>query len=250
MINGAHVILYSRDADADRAFIRDALGFDGVDAGGGWLIAKLPPAEVAVHPAEQTRYELYLTCDDLNRTLEELTARGAEVAGPVSEREWGLLAAIRLPSGSELPVYQPRHPLAHQGGALYRRWLLELWGGDLQVAGEILAPGFVGHWPDQDVHGPDGAAEAVRAGRAPFEDVRLALDAGPVVDGDTVAGRWTFHGAYLGGLPGATAPAGTRVAFSGMDMLRIDPASGKFAEYWVVSDTLGLMTQLGAISAG
>jgi hypothetical protein len=246
MINGAHIILYSRDADADRAFVRETLGLGGVDTGGGWLIARLPPAELAVHPAEAARHELYLTCDDIERTLAELAARGGEVAGPVRDQGWGLLAAVRLPSGAELPIYQPKHELAHQGGALYRRWLDELWGGDLDIAGEILTPDFVGHWPDQDVRGPEGAAEAVRAGRAPFDDVRLTLDVGPVADADKVAARWTFHAAYLGGLPGATAPAGTRVAFSGMDLLRIDPASGKFAEYWVVSDALGLMTQLGA----
>jgi catechol 2,3-dioxygenase-like lactoylglutathione lyase family enzyme len=247
MLNGAHVLLYSRDAEADRAFVRDTLGFTGVDTGGGWLIFKLPPAEVAVHPTEeQPRHELYLMCDDLQRTLDELRAKGVEASRPVSDEGWGLLTSIRLPSGADLPIYEPRHELAHQSGAaLYRRWLEELWAGDLEVAEEIVTPDFVGHWPDQDVHGPMGAAEAVRAGRAPFDDIRLSLDVGPVADGDKVAARWTFHGAYLGGLPGATAPAGTRVAFSGMDVLRIDPATGKFAEYWVVSDALGLMTQLG-----
>jgi predicted ester cyclase len=247
MINGAHVLLYSRDADADRAFLRDALGLGGVDTGGGWLILRLPPAEVAVHPTDgEPRHELYLLCDDLQRTLADLRAKGVEASRPTSDQGWGLLTAVRLPSGAELPIYEPRHQLAHGGGAaLYRRWLLELWDGDLDVAGGILTDDFVGHWPDQDVHGPVGAAEAVRAGRSPFDDVRLELDVGPIADGDKVAARWTFHGSYRGGLPGATAPAGTRVAFSGMDLLRIDPASGKFAEYWVVSDALGLMTQLG-----
>jgi hypothetical protein len=248
MINGAHVILYSSDADADRAFVRDTLGLGGVDLGGGWRIARLPPAELAVHPAGSASHELYLTCDDIERTLAGLAARGAEVAGPVRDQGWGLLAAVRLPSGAELPIYQPKHELAHQGGALYRRWLEELWGGDLELAGEILTPDFVGHWPDQDVHGPRGAAEAVRAGRAPFDGIRLTLDVGPVADADKVSARWTFHAAYRGGLPGGTAPPGTRVAFSGMDILRIDPASGKFVEYWVVSDALGLMTQLGGSS--
>jgi catechol 2,3-dioxygenase-like lactoylglutathione lyase family enzyme len=247
MINGAHVLLYSRDAEADRIFLRDTLGFTGVDTGGGWLILRLPPAEVAVHPTgDQPRHELYLMCDDLQRTLAELSANGVETARPVSDEGWGLLTSVRLPSGSELPIYEPRHELAHDSGAaLYRRWLLELWGGNLDVAEEIVTADFVGHWPDQDVHGPIGAAEAVRAGRSPFEDIRLDLDVGPIADGDKVAARWTFHGAYLGGLPGTTAPAGTRVAFSGMDVLRIDPATRKFAEYWVVSDALGLMTQLG-----
>jgi catechol 2,3-dioxygenase-like lactoylglutathione lyase family enzyme len=111
MINGAHVIIYSRDAEADRAFIRDVLGFDGVDVGGGWLIFKLPPAEAAVHPTEaEPHHEFYLMCDDIDATL---AAPGIEVSRPVSDQGWGRLAAIRLPSGADLPIYQPRHPTAH-----------------------------------------------------------------------------------------------------------------------------------------
>ncbi len=132
---------------------------------------------------------------------------------------------------------------------LYRRWLLELWNGALEVAGEIVAPGFVGHWPDLDVLGPAGVAEAVGQGRTPFQDISISLDVGPIADGDKVAAQWTFRGAYQGGLPGATVPAGTRVAFSGIDILRIDPASRKIVEYWVVSDALKLMAQLGALPA-
>jgi predicted enzyme related to lactoylglutathione lyase len=114
MINGAHVIVYSSDADADRAFIRDVLGFAHVDAGHGWLIFKLPPAEVAVHPAEQEpKHEFYLMCDDLDATLAELGAKGVELAQPVVNAGWGSVAAIRLPSGSELSLYQPRHPVAY-----------------------------------------------------------------------------------------------------------------------------------------
>ncbi len=114
MFNGAHVILYSTDAEADRAFIRDVLGFAGVDVGGGWLIFKLPPAEIAVHPTEEMgKQELYLMCDDIEKTLAELAARGVTVSHPVSEENWGLLASIRLPSGSDLSIYQPRHLTAH-----------------------------------------------------------------------------------------------------------------------------------------
>jgi catechol 2,3-dioxygenase-like lactoylglutathione lyase family enzyme len=114
MLNGAHVIVFSRDADADRAFIRDTLGFPGVDGGGGWLIFKLPPAEVAVHPTEgEAKHELYLMCDDIERTLAELNAKGVEIARPVSDEGWGLLATIKLPSGSELSLYEPRHPVAY-----------------------------------------------------------------------------------------------------------------------------------------
>ncbi|MGO8951118.1 MAG: VOC family protein [Ktedonobacterales bacterium] len=114
MINGAHVILYSTDVEADRAFIRDVLGFAGVDVGGGWLIFKLPPAEIAVHPTEgPAKHEVYLMCEDIHKTLAELTARGVMVSQPVSDASWGLLASIRLPSGSDLSIYQPRHRTAY-----------------------------------------------------------------------------------------------------------------------------------------
>jgi hypothetical protein len=113
MINGVHVMLYSADAEADRAFIRDKLRFTGVDAGDDWLIFQLPPAEVAVHPAERPEYEMYLMCDDINATLAELKDRGVEIAEPVADRGWGLIAGITLPSGAELGIYEPRHPIAH-----------------------------------------------------------------------------------------------------------------------------------------
>jgi catechol 2,3-dioxygenase-like lactoylglutathione lyase family enzyme len=114
MITAAHIILYSTDAEADRAFIRDVLGLAGVDAGGGWLIFKLPPAEIAVHPTDGLgKHELYLMCDDIEKTLMELTAQGVTVSEPVSDQGWGQLASIKLPSGADLPIYQPRHPTAY-----------------------------------------------------------------------------------------------------------------------------------------
>jgi len=113
MIDGAHVILFTKDAEADRAFLRDVLKFPGVDAGEGWLIFKLPPAEIAVHPTDgEPKHELYLMCDDIKGLLASLAAHGVEVSRPVSDEGWGLLASIRLPSGAELPLYEPRHPLA------------------------------------------------------------------------------------------------------------------------------------------
>ena len=111
MITGAHVIVYSRDAGADRAFFRDVLEYPNVDAGGGWLIFKLPPGEVAVHPADVPAHELYLMCDDLAATVEQLTAKGVN-CGPVSDQGWGLLTSIRLPGGGQLCLYEPRHPKA------------------------------------------------------------------------------------------------------------------------------------------
>ena len=111
MITGMHAIVFSPAAEKVRAFFADVLGMPSVDAGGGWLIFALPPAELAVHPAEgATRHELYLMCDDIHDTLAGLRAKGVEVAQDVSDQGWGLLAAIRLPDGSEFPIYQPRHP--------------------------------------------------------------------------------------------------------------------------------------------
>ena len=111
MITGAHVIVYSRDADADRAFFRDALEYPHVDAGGGWLIFKLPAGEAAVHPADAPSHELYLMCDDVGTTVEQLAAKGVS-CGPVSDQGWGLLTSIRLPGGGDLGLYEPRHPKA------------------------------------------------------------------------------------------------------------------------------------------
>ena len=111
MITGLHAIVFSPQAERVRAFFADVLGLSSVDAGGGWLIFALPPAELAVHPADgESHHELYLMCDNIQETLAELTARGAEMARDVSDQGWGLLAAIRLPDGSELPIYEPRHP--------------------------------------------------------------------------------------------------------------------------------------------
>jgi Glyoxalase/Bleomycin resistance protein/Dioxygenase superfamily len=114
MIEGAHVIIYSRDAEADREFLGNALGSPGIDAGDGWLIFALPPAEVAVHPTEgPSGYAFYLTCDDIEQTLADLSARGVEIARPVSDEGWGLLSAVRMPSGTELQLYEPRHSVAY-----------------------------------------------------------------------------------------------------------------------------------------
>jgi predicted enzyme related to lactoylglutathione lyase len=111
VINGVHAIVFSPQAEQVRAFFADVLGLSSVDAGRGWLIFALPPAELAVHPADgDPRHELYLMCDDIEATLAELRAKGVEVAREVTDQGWGLLAAIRLPDGGELPIYEPRHP--------------------------------------------------------------------------------------------------------------------------------------------
>jgi catechol 2,3-dioxygenase-like lactoylglutathione lyase family enzyme len=112
MITGSHVIIYSRDADADRAFFEDVLNYPHVDAGGGWLIFKLPPGEVAVHPTDGLQsHELYLMCDDITATIEELEAKGV-TCSEVTDEGWGLLTSIGLPGGGELGLYEARHPRA------------------------------------------------------------------------------------------------------------------------------------------
>lgn len=111
MITGIHAIVFSPEAEKVRAFFAEVVGMPSVDAGGGWLVFALPPAELAVHPAEGVgRHELYLMCDDIRVTLAEFREKGVEVARDVSDQGWGLLAAIRLPDGSEFPIYEPRHP--------------------------------------------------------------------------------------------------------------------------------------------
>jgi len=109
VITGIHAIVFSPEAEKVRAFFADVLGLGSVDAGGGWLIFALPPAELAVHPDDASRHELYLMCDDIQATLAELRSKGVEVARDVSDQGWGLLAAIRLPDGSQFGIYEPRH---------------------------------------------------------------------------------------------------------------------------------------------
>ncbi|MBI3474953.1 MAG: extradiol dioxygenase [Acidobacteria bacterium] len=111
MITGAHVIVYSKDPEADRAFFRDTLNFSSVDAGHGWLIFALPPAEAAFHPGANNQHEMYFMCDDLKATMASLKQK--EVAcGPVKEERWGSLTTIALPGGGKIGLYQPKHPTA------------------------------------------------------------------------------------------------------------------------------------------
>jgi hypothetical protein len=113
MINGVHAIIYSQDAEADRAFFRDVLNFPHVDAGHGWLIFALPAAEAAFHPAEgHDKHELYLMCDDLKSQIAALQSNGVECAEVHHER-WGSITRIRLPGGSTIGLYQPTHARPH-----------------------------------------------------------------------------------------------------------------------------------------
>ena len=111
MINGVHAIIFSDEAERVRAFFRDVLDLPSVDAGGGWLIFALPPAELAAHPdGGAGRHELYLMCDDIATTVEELKAKGVEFTKQVRDEGFGLMTALRLPGGGELAIYEPRHP--------------------------------------------------------------------------------------------------------------------------------------------
>ncbi len=114
MITGVHALIYTRDADADRAFFKDVLGFDAIDSGGGWLIFALPPAELGIHPAEHNdRHQLYLLCDDIEATARHLEGKGVNLTRPFQEEDWGRVSMIRLPGGGELGIYQSKHALAH-----------------------------------------------------------------------------------------------------------------------------------------
>lgn len=114
VVFGAHLVLYSQDAEADRRFLAEMLGMRAVDAGHGWLIFALPPSEVAVHPSEDAAgAELYLMCEDLASEIESLAARGVSCSA-VEEARWGARAKVVLPGGGQIGLYQPRHPLAIQ----------------------------------------------------------------------------------------------------------------------------------------
>jgi catechol 2,3-dioxygenase-like lactoylglutathione lyase family enzyme len=112
VITGTHAVMFTRDAEGMRAFLRDVLDLPSVDAGGGWLIFALPPAELAAHPSDgDTSVELYLMCDDIEATVAELEAKGVELTRPVSDEGWGLVTALRVPAGGQLGLYEPRHPM-------------------------------------------------------------------------------------------------------------------------------------------
>ena len=116
MITGMHAVVYTRNAEADRAFFKDVLGFAAVDAGGGWLIFAAPPAELACHPAESNgRHELYLMFDDVRAEMTRLAEKGI-ACGPLHDERWGLLSTVRLPGGGDLGLYQPHHPTAYRHG--------------------------------------------------------------------------------------------------------------------------------------
>ena len=109
MITGTHAIIFSKRVEEMRRFFGRVLGLRSVDAGGGWLIFALPPAELAMHPARKTTHELYLMCDDIRASVNRLKAKGVAFTERVSDRGWGLLTRMRLPDGSTMGLYEPRH---------------------------------------------------------------------------------------------------------------------------------------------
>ena len=112
MITGAHVIVYTKDAEADRGFFRDVLGFKSVDAGHGWLIFALPPGEAAFHPADENGpHELYFMCDNLKAETAALVKQGVKCS-KIAEVRWGSVTKMKLPGGGEVGLYQPKHPTA------------------------------------------------------------------------------------------------------------------------------------------
>ena len=114
VIAGTHTIIFAEDAERARAFVRDVLGFDGVDAGGGWLIFALPPGELAVHPGGPGggpgHHALYFMCHDIEQTVQELEAKGVEFVSPIEDEGWGRLARFLIPGAGEVGLYEPRHP--------------------------------------------------------------------------------------------------------------------------------------------
>jgi catechol 2,3-dioxygenase-like lactoylglutathione lyase family enzyme len=114
MVTGIHAVIYTRDAEADRAFFRDVLGFPSVDAGDGWLIFAAPPCELACHPAEaNSKQQLYLMCDDLQGEITRLGKMGI-TSGSITDEGWGLLTTVRLPGGGDLGLYESRHASPHR----------------------------------------------------------------------------------------------------------------------------------------
>jgi len=113
VITGTHTVVFADDADAARAFFRDVLELPYVDAHDGWLIFRLPPSELGIHPADAPSHDLSLVCDDLDATVRDLTARGVEFLGSPEDRGFGRVVRLRVPGAGAMTLYQPTHPTAY-----------------------------------------------------------------------------------------------------------------------------------------
>lgn len=116
MITGVHTLIYTTDAEADRAFFRDILGWSHVDNGDGWLIFTMPPSELGIHPAERSSHEITLMCDDVAQTRDELEAKGVEFLRDIRDDGFGLTTDLRLPGGGVVMLYEPKHAIAAKIG--------------------------------------------------------------------------------------------------------------------------------------
>lgn len=114
MINGLHALIYAKNAAKARAFLKDVLGFPSVDAGKGWLIFAMPPAELAAHPADDPddsgTHELYFMCDDIKKTVAQLKGKGVKFTRPITDQGYGLVTRMKIPGGGKIGLYEPRHP--------------------------------------------------------------------------------------------------------------------------------------------
>ena len=114
-IIGAHMLIYTPEAEALRATLRDVFGFKYVDAGDGWLIFRMPPSELGIHPSEgprQTDHAISFMCDDINATVDELRSKGIQIDGGPADHGYGIVVMATLPGGVKVQVYEPRHPVA------------------------------------------------------------------------------------------------------------------------------------------
>jgi hypothetical protein len=122
-IVGTHMLLYTTEPEALRAVFRDVFKFRHVDAGDGWLIFALPPAELGIHPAEGPtfesgmRHQVTLMCDDINATIRDLGAKGIKVDGEPHDEGWGVTTMLNLPGGVQVMLYEARHPVAIEAKA-------------------------------------------------------------------------------------------------------------------------------------
>jgi predicted ester cyclase len=259
MIDGIHAIVFSPAADQVRAFFRDTVDLPNVDAGGGWLIFAVPPAELAVHAADRASHELYLMTGDLDATVAALAVRGVVLARPIADQTWGRVTAIALPDGAEIGLYEPRHarPPAPQADPaapsrptpeeenrdLVRAYYEAVYDRrELDRLEVFLAPDFVSAGPggrmERDAH-----ATALAASLAAMPDLRLTIEE-QIAAGDAVVTRWSATGTQRGPLFGIS-PTDRAVSATAIHIHHL--RGGLIVDQWEQFDTLGVLGQLGLV---